>query len=128
MLYEYRIGFGISFDKHGERIDKRDVDQALKIAGHDAADLFGGYSYWRCQGGWINPRGEHVHERGVQWSILCEPEQAADLRAWAHRLGHRLGQQAFVFIGPSGADIVDVEAGAGRFHPVSKGVEQAERA
>ena len=116
MLHEYRIGFGVGYDRNGEPLADADVEQAVKIAGMHAAELFGGYSYWRCQGGWVNDKGEHVHERGVQWSILAQAGNddpynvdQARLRHWALCLAVRLNQQAFIFIGPDGsADIIDV--------------------
>ena len=97
-LVEYRIGFGIGFDRHNNKLDAGFIAVAMANIRHRAAVQFGGYTLHLGSGGWNNPDGELIQEAGYTLTILAGGELASDdtIAAFARWVGHEVNQHSIV--------------------------------
>lgn len=108
---EYRIGFGIEYDRHNRMIDSQRLENAMRSIKGDAALLFGGYTLTPVDGGWMNPEtGQLVEERGYTLSLITFDAHDARIRRFADIIGRLLHQHSVVLIGPGGvAEFVTID-------------------
>lgn len=66
------FGFGVGVTKDGSPIPRYFAQCLVKEICELAANLFGGYTIYECEGGWTNPRGEVVVEPGRSIVAYCD--------------------------------------------------------
>lgn len=78
MKYKIEIGFGAGTNKHGFPISDRFREEAILAIKHEAAKLFGGYTLVETEGGWTDPSGKLVEERGYTLFFVVEYADCGD--------------------------------------------------
>ena len=100
-MKEFRIGFGIEFDRDQSCIPGRELDRRLAGIRSNALAQFGGYTESDVRGGWINGKGKAVIESGWQLAIIADNAQL--VREFAAYVCVKLNQESVVFILPDGS-------------------------
>lgn len=67
-MYAYRIYFGVGEDRDRQPIP--DLDRSIKRIKQAACSCFGGFTLVESAGGWLNPEGIVVEEKGYVLTIL----------------------------------------------------------
>lgn len=97
MKHKVEFGFGVGEDASGRLLLQSEVAIGMQKICQHAADLFGGYTITKTQGGWVNPAGRLVEERGITLSALIEIDQVNYL-AIVDTIKSALRQHAIVVI------------------------------
>lgn len=92
---------GISEDRNGEAIEADRRDRAVEMLRLEMTEAFGGSSVHQVDGGWMNPAGIPVYERGVVAISYVDisfnrAEDAA--RSIAIGIKHRLDQESVMVL------------------------------
>lgn len=98
----WTIGFGIGETRDGFAItddQRRAILQAVK---ETAAGIFGGFTLFNVQGGWVNPEGRLVEEPGISL-LICSPQPEHVLREFADYVRRVACQHSVVLTGPDGS-------------------------
>jgi hypothetical protein len=66
--------FGVGQDKEGLAIDRDQQQRAIREIKTEAAKLFGGYTLYQAQGGWINGGGRLVEEDSMTLTVYITDE------------------------------------------------------
>lgn len=72
MKYKIEFGFGAGEDASGRLLLQSEVEIGLQKIRQRAVALYGGYTVTHTTGGWVNPAGRLVEERGFTLSALVE--------------------------------------------------------
>ncbi len=75
-MIKVEFGFGIEEDKDGNGISPQKLrNDLLPSIESFAAQTFGNYTLYQTDGGWINPQGRLVQERGMTLMVLVSPDR-----------------------------------------------------
>lgn len=66
----WTIGLGVEETRDGERIDPVRLARNRKVVAEYLAEAFGGYTFQDTVGGWVDPAGRLVEERGLTIIVL----------------------------------------------------------
>lgn len=94
------IGAGVTFNSAGDRISDVQREIALQGIRAIAAQLFGGYTLTRVQGGWIGGSGRLITEDGIGLTCYSSEDFSKELQKKAKTLAQAvkngLSQEAVV--------------------------------
>lgn len=101
----FEFGFGVGFDRNGNRLDATHVNEAIKMIVVDACQRFGGCNITSGQGAWINATGDLVVEESrvlvvdstAGQATRLHGDQVAEAKALAGFIGRVLNQEAVHF-------------------------------
>lgn len=93
------FGFGRGQRKNGQAITIAESRLAMSLLKHEAARLFGGYSFTRIEGGWVNPAGKLVEEPGGILEVVTTRDYRSMVKlakAFRETIKQVLDQEAIV--------------------------------
>ena len=99
-MKEFRIGFGIEFDRDQSCIHIRELERRLDRIRANALTRFGGYTESDVRRGRPFVKGSLVTEAGRQLDIIAD--NAQHVREFAAYVCIKLNQESVVFILPGG--------------------------
>lgn len=70
--YKIEFGFGVGKDRDQKTITPERVTCALEVIAEEAVRKFGAYTLTATEGGWVNPAGVLVVERGYTLMATVE--------------------------------------------------------
>lgn len=85
MKFHITIYMGIEFTQAGEKLSAHQVEGALRVIEHAAAELTGGFTLSETTGGWLN-EGRIVRERGWRLDVVVDDVRVEPLEV-ARTLG-----------------------------------------
>lgn len=100
MHFRITITTGTGFTAKGEPLSPFQVTTAQAKARGLIAGICGGYTEMFTSGGWVDPKGELVTERGLRWVTLHEAQDAEHAeyvaRELAGAVAHAFQQECVV--------------------------------
>lgn len=92
-----RITFSIGLtDSKGEAIPLATVNEFDQLTRHELATKLGGYSSYKVNGGWIDPKGKEFKEDSIVYYSLLDSSKLAEVRPLAQWLAGLWQQQAIM--------------------------------
>lgn len=80
--YKIEFGFGVGKDRDQKTITPERVTCALEVIAEEAVRKFGAYTLTATEGGWVNPAGVLVMERGYTlMATVANPHEVMSLSA-----------------------------------------------
>src|SRR5688572_20166352 len=90
--YKIEFGFGVGLDRNQNPISLLKMAAAVQAICTEAAKLFKAYTLTEVNGGWTNPAGVLVTERGYTLTVIMPSTQFT--QAFAKFIGGALDQEA----------------------------------
>lgn len=94
-----QLTVGIGKQANGKTLDKTHVRNGLNIIRKELSTEFGGYTELNSNGGWVNPRGELVTEKGKTFQVaLMQQTTIKNIKSVAEKARNALNQESVLVI------------------------------